>query len=128
LKLLLDTCAFLWLETDTTRVSSLALGLVSNPANELWLSVASVWEVIVKQRIGKLRLLADVADMVQDQIDDNDARLLDLEVHHVLVGRTLPLTHHDPFDRILICQALAEGLTVLTPDHNIRQYPVPTEW
>jgi PIN domain nuclease of toxin-antitoxin system len=111
--LLLDTCVFLWLETDTTKVSSRAMSLVSDPANELWLSVASVWEVIVKKRIGKLQLHADIADMVQDQIADNDAQVLDLKLDHVLVGRTLPLIHHDPFDRIRVCQALAEGLESL---------------
>jgi len=92
------------------------------------LSPVNVWEIIVKRRKRKLVLKGDIRRIVRDQVRKNALRVLPVRLKHVYRNRTLPLIHHDPFDRILICQALAAGLTILTPDHSIRQYPVPTEW
>jgi PIN domain nuclease of toxin-antitoxin system len=128
MNLLLDTCTCLWLATDPGQLSARATSLLINPANVLWLSTVSVWEIILKNRIGKLPLTSDVEQMVNAQVQTNGVRVLPLEQSHVLEGRTLPLHHHDPFDRLLVCQALAEGLTIVTPDQHIQQYAVPTDW
>jgi PIN domain nuclease of toxin-antitoxin system len=125
---LLDTCTFIWLVTDPTRLSVGAAARIPDRSNQVWLSPVSVWEIIVKRRKRKLKLKGDIRRIVRDQVQKNAIRILPVRLGHVYRNRTLPLIHHDPFDRILICQALAEGLTILTPDHHIRQYPVPTEW
>lgn len=128
MKLLFDTSTFLWLATDPSQLSARAAALLGDPANVLWLSTVSVWEIVVKNRIGKLPLSSDVEQIVSEQVRNNKIQLLPLELRHVLEGRTLPLHHHDPFDRLLVCQALAEGLTIVTPDRHIQKYAIPTEW
>jgi PIN domain nuclease of toxin-antitoxin system len=128
MNLLFDTCTFIWYQDEPSRLSPQATMLLQDVRNTLWLSVVNVWEIIVKTRIGKLSLTRDIAEIVEEQVEKNDIRLLPLTVKQTLQGITLPLLHHDPFDRLLMCQALEEGLTIVTPDHLIRQYTVPTEW
>lgn len=128
MNLLLDTCTFLWLATDPTQLSARAVTLLQDRSNILWLSSVSVWEVVQKNRIGKLPLTTDVEQIVDEEVQSNGILLLSLEFRHVLQGRTVPLLHNDPFDRLLICQALEDQLIIVTPDRHIRQYSVPTEW
>ncbi|HEY3787370.1 MAG TPA: type II toxin-antitoxin system VapC family toxin, partial [Urbifossiella sp.] len=109
-------------------LSARATILFSDPINTLWLSPVSIWEIIVKIRIGKLSLTGDIKRIVEGQVRSNQVKLLPLEVDHVLEGRSLPFHHHDPFDRLLVCQAIATQMTIVTPDRLIRQYAVPTEW
>lgn len=128
MNVLFDTCSFVWFYSDPTKLSARAAAILQDPANDLALSVVTVWELIVKDRIGRPLIAGDIGQIVADQIQSNNIRLLPLRLNHVLEGRTLPLHHHDPFDRLLVCQALAEGLTLVTPDRHIQKYAVPTEW
>ncbi|MCP4695585.1 MAG: type II toxin-antitoxin system VapC family toxin [Gammaproteobacteria bacterium] len=128
MKLLLDTCTFLWINTNASELSKTARKLFASPNNMAYLSAVSSWEIMIKHRLGKLPLPDTPAKFVRD------GRIL----HHI---EALPLTeaatwhldklsnlHRDPFDRILVCQALEHGMTLLTPDPLIRQYSVETIW
>lgn len=128
MKILLDTCTFIWLASDPRQLSPRAASLIKNQANQVWISPVNVWEIITKRRSGKMVLKGKISRIIREQVRKNALRVLPVRLKHVLVNRTLPLIHKDPFDRILVCQAIAAGMTIVTPDHNIRQYPVPTEW
>jgi PIN domain nuclease of toxin-antitoxin system len=128
MNLLLDTCSFLWITLDPTQLSSQALLLFQDPANRVFLSAVSAWEIAVKYGLGKLQLQQPPEIFVpQQRMAHQIAELLLSEDAALRVTR-LPAIHKDPFDRMLICQALANGLTILTPDPLIRQYSVPTMW
>lgn len=126
--LLLDTHAFIWFDADHSRLSSRASRLLADPANVLLLSVASVWELVIKSLLGKLTLRDTVQNVVGEQVAKNAVRLLDIRVDHVFAVATLPPAHKDPFDRLLAAQAIAEGASLVTADSVFSQYPVPTEW
>jgi len=127
-KLLLDTCTFLWLISDAAELSTPARRLFSDPANEVFLSVASSWEIIVKNQLGKLPLPQPPHEFIPTWRTRHNIEPLPLAEAAVLQLARLPDYHRDPFDRILICQAIADGLAILTPDPLIRQYPVRVEW
>ncbi len=128
MKLLLDTCTFLWLISDATELSPPARRLFSDPANDVFLSVASSWEIIVKNQLGKLPLPQPPYEFIPTWRTRHNIEPLPLAEAAVLQLARLPDYHRDPFDRILICQAIADGLAILTPDPLIRQYPVRVEW
>lgn len=128
MKLLLDTCTFLWLIGDAPELSAPARKLFTEPANEVFLSAASVWEIIVKHTLGKLPLPQPPHEFIPTWRSRHNIEPLPLDEAAVLQLARLPDYHRDPFDRILVCQAIANGLTILTPDPLIRQYPVRVEW
>jgi PIN domain nuclease of toxin-antitoxin system len=92
------------------------------------LSIASVWELQIKNQLGKLVLDQPLEEIVREQVDKNGLQVLSIDLTHVLGLNTLPLHHRDPFDRILIAQARTEGITLLTCDPVIREYEVPVVW
>ena len=131
MRYLLDTCTFIWLVSDPRGLSNAALAAIEDGDNVCFLSVISIWEIITKNRLGKL----DVDTRGQAL----DAFLRDSRVaHHVetlgmdepSVGRlvNLPDIHCDPFDRMLICQAIEHQLVLVTPDPHIQRYPIKTVW
>jgi PIN domain nuclease of toxin-antitoxin system len=126
--LLLDTCTFVWLLADSPDLSSRVRQCFSDPGNEVYLSVVSTWEIVIKYRLGRLPLPEPPQRFIPTQRELHDIRPLPLEEAAVLQLARLPDYHKDPFDRMLICQAIAHGLTILTPDPAITQYPVRTEW
>ena len=128
MKLLVDTCTFLWLNADLSRVSPLARQLCADPDNELYLSVVSTWEITVKHLTGRLPLPHPVARYVPSRRSANGIASLDLTEDAVLQLAKLPSLHRDPFDRMLICQAIAHSLAILTPDEWIARYPVRVVW
>ena len=128
MKLLLDTCTFLWLNSQLSRVSPLVRGLCTDPQNELYLSVVSAWEIALKQVAGRLPLPEPAAQYVPRRREANGIASLDLSEEAVLQLPKLPPLHTDPFDRMLICQAIAHGLAILTPDACIARYPVRVLW
>jgi len=128
MRLLLDTHAFLWLDSEPQKLSSAAAGAIKDPANQLVLSVASVWEMEIKRQIGKLRLAGPLAALVESQRTTNRIELLPVELGHVLALGALPVPHKDPFDRLIAAQAAQEGLTLVTSDPIFRQYPVNLLW
>lgn len=128
MKLLLDTCTFLWIVSGSSELSENAGRLFIDPDNDILLSVASVWEIIVKHRLGKLPLPEPPHKFIRKWRARHDIESLPLDESSVLYLSRLPEYHKDPFDRILICQAISNGLVLLTPDTHISAYPVRTEW
>ena len=128
MNILLDTCSFLWLVADSRELSPNARQLFADPANDVFLSVASAWEIIVKNKLGKLPLPEPAHDFIKNNRIRHQIDTLPLDEASVLQLSRLPEYHKDPFDRILVCQAIAGGMTILTPDTHISSYPVQVEW
>jgi PIN domain nuclease of toxin-antitoxin system len=125
---LLDTCTFLWIVTGSSRLSKRAAQLFSDPANEVFLSVVSAWEIAVKHSLGTLRLPLPPIEFIPSQRDAHGIATLPLSEEEVLYLPKIPKLHRDPFDRMLICQAIVNGFAVLTPDDLVSQYLIRTLW
>ena len=128
MKILLDTCTFLWIITDNPKLSLQAKKLFIDPYNEVYLSVASTWEIAVKYTLGKLQLPKSPEKYIPSKRKQHDIDSLPLNEEATLYLTKLPDLHKDPFDRILICQAIVAGLSILTPDELIAQYPLRSIW
>jgi PIN domain nuclease of toxin-antitoxin system len=128
LNILLDTCTFLWIVADSPDLSIRARQLFADPDNDVYLSVASAWEIIVKHRLGKLPLPEPPHDFILNWRTLHKIESLPIDEPAVLQLSRLPEYHKDPFDRVIICQAIANGLIILTPDSHITKYPIRTEW
>ena len=128
MRLLLDTVAFIWLVEGNPRLSESAQGLIADPANEVYLSAASAWEIAIKYAIGRLLLRMPPEEYVTGQRRLHLIESLPVSETAALQVHKLPALHDDPFDRIIVAQAIVEGLAVVTPDRHISQYPVRVEW
>ena len=128
MNLLLDTCTFLWIVTDAPELSSRARDAFRDPANSIFLSAVSAWEIAVKFALGRLALPAPPEQFVPGQRDAHRMEALPLDEAAVLHLPRLPEWHKDPFDRMLICQAISAGMIILTPDPLILRYPARTLW
>ncbi|GDX79552.1 twitching motility protein PilT [Deltaproteobacteria bacterium] len=126
--MLLDTCSFLWLVTDHPDLSARARAAIANPAHPLFLSAASVWEISVKFALGKLALPTPPRILVPAARSLHRIDPLPFDETDALTVELLPAPHRDPFDRMLIAQAIARGIPILTPDPMFRQYPVALVW
>ena len=124
MKLLLDTHVLLWAAGEPRRLSKQARALIDNPDNELLFSAASLWEVAIKRGLGREDFKVD-ARLLRRGLLDNEYRELPIISDHVVATESLPLIHRDPFDRILVAQATVEGITLLTIDSLVSQYPGP---
>jgi len=125
MKLLLDTHIFLWLNSSPELLSDSARQACEELQNNLYLSYASVWEIQIKQQLGKLQLEAPWQDMIKTQQLDNDLNLLPIELEHIEGLENLPSLHRDPFDRLIIAQAIQEDMTIITVDSFFTDYRVP---
>lgn len=128
MKLLLDTHAFIWWDSNPEQLSDTALDLLADSTNELLLSVASIWEIQVKRQLGKLSLQSSLSEILTAQQTTNALSVLPINVEHVLTLDQLPAIHKDPFDRILIAQALYEDAVLVSTDSVFVSYPVQTIW
>ena len=128
MKLLLDTHAFLWLMRNDKRLSETAKAAFSDKDNELFFSAASYWEICIKQSLGKLALSADWQATIDRELAANQIKWLDIAKVHCQGVVYLPMLHRDPFDRLLIAQARAEGMVLLTNDNDIGKYKITTLW
>lgn len=128
MRLLLDTCAFLWIVGGAEDLSARAREAFVDPDNEVFLSAVSAWEIAIKHGLGKLPLPKPLAEFVPTQRAAHGIEPLPLDEEAALHVTKLPDLHRDPFDRMLVAQALVGGLVLLTPDDPIRQYPVRTLW
>ncbi len=124
MKFLLDTHLLLWAAGEPRRLSKQARALIDNPDNELLFSAASLWEVAIKRGLGRKDFKVD-ARLLRRGLLDNEYRELPIISDHVVATESLPLIHRDPFDRILVAQATVEGITLLTIDSLVSQYPGP---
>lgn len=120
MKLLLDTHALLWWLADDDRLGTRARALIEDPASDVLVSVVSLWEVAVKTRVGKLE--ADVVE-VAAAVEAGGFALLGIDVAHLAALATLPARHRDPFDHLLIAQAIAEDAAFLSDDRHVPDYP-----
>ena len=128
MKVLLDTATFLWTCLDSPRLSEDARRVFANPDNDVVLSAVSAWEIAVKHGLGRLPLPEPPERYLPRQRDAHGVGSMLLDEETVLHVRRLPNLHRDPFDRMLVCQAIVHGMTILTPDPLITQYPVRTVW
>lgn len=128
MKFLLDTVTFLLAIEDETRVSEEARKYIEDPYEQVYLSSISAWEIAIKHSLGKLDLPLPPDRLVPMARERLGAEELPLTEPSALRVSRLPAIHADPFDRVLVAQAISMGMTILTPDEAIRQYPVPTIW
>ena len=127
MRVLLDTHTFLWWVADDARLSAKARGAVAE-ATEVFLSVASCWEMAIKVSLQKLRLSLPLDRFVSEHLGVNQFALLPIELDQVARLTALPFHHRDPFDRLLAAQALHEGLTIVSADPVFRKYRVKRLW
>lgn len=128
MKLLLDTCTFLWVVNETERLPRKVRDLFQAAENEVYLSAASAWEIALKYARGRLLLPTPPEHFVPSERDGRGIAPLAIDEEAALHLSKLPSLHRDPFDRILVSQAIVHGFTILTPDPLITQYPARTIW
>jgi PIN domain nuclease of toxin-antitoxin system len=124
MRLLLDTHVLLWTIAESRRLSAAARALIGEPDNELTFSSASLWEVAIKAGRGSDDFRIDVSSLRRSLFDNEYAELPMTGAHTVALG-SLPPIHRDPFDRMLVAQAIVEGLTLVTSDPAVAKYPGP---
>ena len=128
MKLLLDTHTFLWLVTEAEPVPPRALGAYHDRRNEVLLSVVSAWEIQIKLQIGKLKLEDPLDVVIATEQQRHNVRILPVALQHVFELGKLPLHHRDPFDRLIVAQAIAEQAKLVTADPELSKYPVEILW
>ncbi len=128
MKLLLDTCVFLWFQADSPRLSKTARTLILEPSNEVFFSAVSVWEIARKYAQGQIALPSHPSLLIPVIRLESGINSLPLTEEDALAAEKLQLFHKDPFDRMLIAQALMGGLTILTCDRAFEPYPVRVIW
>ena len=128
MKILLDTHIFLWLITDNDRLSDKSKQAFINSDNELFFSIASYWEICIKISIGKLKLSKNWDKIIKDELMVNSVKLLPISTEHCFQITQLPSHHRDPFDRIVISQAIIEQMHIMTIDSYFSQYEVNIVW
>jgi PIN domain nuclease of toxin-antitoxin system len=127
MKAILDTHAFLWAIAEDEKLSRGAQKIFTGP-NDLWLSVASIWEIMVKVQTGKLHLPVPTGPYVVKKLAENRIEVLPIALDHVLRIESLPIHHRDPFDRVLIAQSIEEGWPIVTADPLFERYSVDVIW
>ncbi len=128
MNLLLDSCSLIWLASDPSRLSPKAAGGINDPASVLHVSHASLWEISLKHYAGKLVLPDPPRQWWTEQVARWSLVELPLTAHVLLSGSEMPQHHRDPFDRVIIAQALDQSLTVVSPDSNFPRYGVALLW
>jgi PIN domain nuclease of toxin-antitoxin system len=128
LRLLLDTHAFLWFVLNDSQLSAAARTAISDPNNEVFVSPATFWEVAIKVSLGKYTLAVPLEAFFQQGIQANGFKTLPIEFRHAAQVAALPFHHKDPFDRMLIAQALVEGLTLVSIEAAFASYGVKCLW
>lgn len=128
MKLLLDTHAFIWWDSEPERIPATTLSRLEDPENAVFVSLASLWEIQIKTQLGKLTLRTDLAEVVRQQQMENAISLLTISLMHILELDQLLHHHKDPFDRLIIAQARIEQATIVTCDHAFKAYDCETVW
>ena len=128
MKVLLDTCTFLWIAATPEVLSAQARALFQDADNEVYLSAASAWEIATKHALGRLPLPEPAERLIPRLRERHGVEALPIDEESTLHLPRLPPIHRDPFDRILVCQAIVHGMTLVTPDPVIAQYPARIIW
>ena len=128
MKLLVDTCTFLWIASGSPRLSKTAAAVLLDRSNESYLSAASAWEIGIKYATGRLPLPERPNIFVPKVRDASGIASLEIDEESALHAGRLPGLHWDPFDRMLVAQSIVHGMTILSPDPEIEQYAVRVLW
>lgn len=128
MKVLLDTHTFLWWNTEDPLLSVHAKEIIEDGRNEVYLSAASVWEIVIKTAKGRLVLPESPGKYISSRMNYYRFRSLPILISHAAQVHELPPIHSDPFDRMLIAQSLIESLALVTKDENIRRYDLEIIW
>lgn len=131
MKRLLDTHAVLWFYLDGPQLSAVAKAAIMDPANEEWISPASFWEVAIKVSIGKYAIAQPFEDFWHGAVDMNGFRVLPISARHAAAVSTLPYppnNHRDPFDRMIVAQAMVEGMSLVSRDQILDTYGIARIW
>lgn len=128
MKLLLDTHALLWFVANHPNLSPTTAQLIADPANQKIVSIVSLWEITIKYSLGRLQLALPLPDFINIHLTPGKVRLLPIEVAHLLTLASLPHHHRDPFDRLLIAQALTENVPMVSADGSFDAYGLQRIW
>ena len=128
MRVLVDTHTFLWALLKDHRLSARARQVLTSGEHELYFSLVSLWEIAVKMKIGKLNTVGSSVSYIRDEMVEYGMELLPIRYEHILQLEQLPLHHSEPFDRLLIAQAIAESLPILTHDSKFPAYHVKLIW
>jgi PIN domain nuclease of toxin-antitoxin system len=128
MKLLLDTHTMLWFFWDDPQLSAHAKQLIVDPNNQKLVSIASIWEIAIKTAVGKIHLGEPARIFLPREITRNNFDLLPISFEHATAVESLPMHHRDPFDRLLIAQAMIEKIDLVTIDLAFDAYPVKRQW
>lgn len=128
MKLLLDSHVFKWWRDEPAKLSPTAFSEISNPNNDVFLSVVTVWELQIKIALNKFSVTGGLENAVKDEQQNNNFQILPVELAHALYLENLPPHHKDPFDRLLISQAIVENMTLVSTDANFGKYQVKLLW
>ena len=128
MKLLIDTHVLIWMSLAKESLSQKAQAQLEDPNNILFFSVATLWEMAIKESTKKLILPKGSLEFFKKSQSSYDIQLLSIEPKHLKLLKALPQHHRDPFDRLLVCQASAEDLSIVTKDLDIKKYRVKTVW
>jgi PIN domain nuclease of toxin-antitoxin system len=127
-RLLLDTLALIWFAEDDPLLSAAARQALDDQANELWCSVAGIWEMAIKISLGKLKVAARLETTFRRRVEENGFTILPVEYPHAAEVARLPWHHRDPFDRLLVAQASLERLALVSHDGQLDAYGIKRIW
>lgn len=128
MNILLDTHVFIWSTANPEKLSQKVRDLLTDTSNTWMLSIASIWEMQIKLQLGKLNLNSKLPDLIKNQQRVNNLQLLPIELVHIYTLNNLPSHHKDPFDRLLIAQAIVEQIPLVSIDEVFNNYPVQRLW
>lgn len=126
--MLLDSHAFVWMREEPHKLSVKVASEILNPANQIFLSAVAVWELQIKIKLGKFSFSDTLENVITEERSRNNLQILPVQLAHALYLDNLPLYHKDPFDRLLISQAIVENMTVVSADANFANYQVNLLW
>jgi PIN domain nuclease of toxin-antitoxin system len=128
MNLLLDSNILIWFTLTPDKLSTKVTQLIADKNNILFISIASIWEIQIKLQLQKLTLNLPLAALIRDLQQNNDIQILDITLAHIYALENLPNQHRDPFDRIMIAQAMVEEMPFLSADRVFDLYPVERVW
>lgn len=128
MKALIDANVLLWALTDHSRLSRNAAKVLDDSKHQLFFSVAGLWELVIKNQLGKLKLPRPAGEFLKQELVDLQIPILPIEVRHVVRLESLPMHHRDPFDRVLIAQSFEEDMVIVSSDRIFKRYSVEVVW
>ena len=128
MKIILDTQVLIWWANDVSNISDRVQNIIFDVDNDLWVSLASIWEIQIKVSLGKLSLPRPLPDVIAAQVKENQLKIMQIELSHIYTLDLLPSHHRDPFDRIIIAQAMDEKISIASIDKAFDAYSIERIW